>query len=251
MFHLRVVAALIMTVTCVGPAIAQEEDFESIVKEAFAASRAGKYDDAIRLATKAIAIEPDNDRLYQFRGELNFKGGHFKDSVKDFDKYLAANPKEVPHHWQRGLSHYYAGMYKEGVAQFEVHRTVNPEDVENSVWHYLCNAKIVGADKAREALIPIKADTRRWAPAVYEMYRGKMSPEEVLKASSAGKQEDGELKNNLFYAHLYIGLYFESLGKTDEAKQHITTAHEKYPSRHYMGDVARVHADLFKKNAPE
>ncbi|MEX2216320.1 MAG: tetratricopeptide repeat protein [Phycisphaeraceae bacterium] len=245
MFHLRCIIVLASLAAFAGPALA--EDYESIVRDALAAARDRKFDEAIKLATKAIELKPDNDRLYQFRGELNFKASRFKESVADFDKYLAANPKEEPQHWQRGLSHYYAAMYKEGVKQFEIHRTVNPEDVENSVWHYLCNAKIVGPEKARDVLIPIKDDGRKWAPAVYEMYRGKMKPEEVLHAAEVGKQGEGELKNNRFYAHLYIGLYYESLGKMEEAKKHIDLAAEKYLSSHYMGDVALVHAKLLKK----
>ena len=56
-----------------------------------------------------------------------------------------------------------------------------------------------------------------------------------------------ELNNRLFYTHLYIGLFYDARGKTKLAKKHITTAWEKYPSTHYMGDVARVHRDLFKQ----
>lgn len=205
-----------------------------------------QYDKAAADYSKVIELEPDAAGAYQRRGECHFKAGKIKESIADFDKYLTFVPQREPDHWQRGLSYYYAGEFDKGVKQFELHKKVNPEDVENAVWHYLCKARIDGVDKAREALIEIKSDRRTWAMPVYEMYRGKMTPDDVLKKSTADIKDEDLLKNNLFYAHLYIGLFYEADGKADLAKKHIELAHEKYPSDHYMGDVARVHLALLK-----
>jgi lipoprotein NlpI len=206
-----------------------------------------QYDKLIADFTAAIKLQPKSSRLYQGRGVAYFKAGRFKESVADFDKYLKSHPGEAPYHWQRGISHYYAGMYKEGVAQFELHRKVNPEDVENAIWHYLCKAKIEGVDKARSALIPIAKDSRSWAAKAFLLYHEKITPQQYLKEMTDKGGNKPELANRLFYTHLYIGLFHEARGKASLAKKHITAAWEKYPSSHYMGDVARVHADLFKK----
>jgi lipoprotein NlpI len=48
----------------------------------------------------------------------------------------------------------------------------------------------------------------------------------------------------LFYAHLYLGLYFEALGDAEKARKHITRAAGQYQTGDYMGDVARVHQQL-------
>lgn len=208
-----------------------------------------RFDEAIKDVTAAIKIKP-RQSLYQNRGVLNFKAGHFKASVKDFDKYLENRPDEAPHHWQRGISHYYAGMFKEGVAQFEIHKKVNPEDVENAIWHYLCKAKVDGLKKARAALIPIKADRRPWADSAYRLFQGNLSPDDMLTAMTKDANAAGDPGTRnyiLFYTHLYIGLFHEAEGHADLAKKHILLAANKYPSTHYMGDVARVHAKLFKK----
>lgn len=214
---------------------------------------AGEYDKAVDDLTKAVTLKPDAPGLYQRRGVAHFKAGKFKASVADFDAYLKANPADEPHHWQRGISHYYAGMYKEGVAQFELHRTVNPEDVENAIWHYLCKAKVGGVEAARKALIPIKDDGRSWAGKAFDMFRGELTPAQYLREMEALGGREAEKSNRLFYTHLYIGLFHEAAGDADKAKQHITIAAEKYPSKHYMGDVARVHAAVFnkKQDAPE
>jgi len=55
---------------------------------------------------------------------------------------------------------------------------------------------------------------------------------------------DEDRQINRFYAHLYVGLFHEAAGRADESLRHIQTAVKKYPSQHYMGDVARVHLQL-------
>ena len=61
--------------------------------------------------------------------------------------------------------------------------------------------------------------------------------EDVLKA--AGDRPSGQ-----FYAHLYIGLYSEALGRKDLELKHIKeAASDRYASvGGYMHMVARVHA---------
>jgi hypothetical protein len=50
----------------------------------------------------------------------------------------------------------------------------------------------------------------------------------------------------LFYAHLYLGIYYEVAGDKTKALEHLTLA-EKGRISHYMGDVAHVHAELLRK----
>jgi lipoprotein NlpI len=209
-----------------------------------------QYAKAVADYTKVIELEPDAASVYQRRGIAHFKAGKIKESISDFDRFLKDNPNDEPHHWMRGISYYYSGEFDKGVKQFEVHKTVNPEDVENAVWHYLCKSRIDGVEKARAGLIEIKSDGRDWAMSVYEMFRGKMTPDEVLAKAAAAKGNEARLKDNLFYANLYVGLFYEAEGKADLAKKHIDIAAEKYLSEHYMGDVARIHAAILKKKAP-
>ena len=49
--------------------------------------------------------------------------------------------------------------------------------------------------------------------------------------------------------HLYLGLYYEATGDGRLALEHLTKAADDHPFPHYMGDVARVHRDLLRKQA--
>jgi len=256
----------------------QTVNVEELLTQAKAAYANGKRDEAMALATQAIQADPKNASSYllrvrlheanrqfakvvgdcdailklqpdladawQRRGEAHFKLGHITESIADFDKFLELVPSQKPHHWQRGIALYYAGRFADGREQFELHQTVNPADVENAVWHFLCVARAAGVEKARAALIPIKGDSRVPMTEVHGLFAGKAKPEDVLKAAGGEGSPTSRLNRQLFYAHLYLGLYFEAAGDKTKAVEHITKAAGQYWTDDYMGDVARVHLQL-------
>jgi lipoprotein NlpI len=203
---------------------------------------------AVEDFTQALTLEPRGAELYQFRGFEQFKLGRFQESCADFDKFLQFVPQRAPYHWQRGISCYYAGRYDEGRKQFELHRTVNADDVENSAWHFFCVARSAGLAQARASLLPTTGDSRVPMMQIHAMLAGKAKPDDVLEAaakSSSTSQRDQQL----FYANLYVGLYYEVSGNAKLARKHIDLAAQEYRSNDYMGEVARVHSELFKKSA--
>ena len=183
-------------------------------------------------------------RVLQSRGEEQFRQGRITESIADFERQLKLQPDQAPGHWQLGISYYDAGEYQKGAKQFELHKTVNPQDVENAAWHFLCEARSPGGsiEAARKALIDVSRDSRVPMAQIQQLFAGKTTPEEVLQA---GYDADGAAK---FYSDLYVGLYYEALGKADESLRLLTLAADNPASKNsYMGDVARVHVALRKK----
>lgn len=198
--------------------------------------------------TAAAVEEPDPGHdataLYQ-RGEKHFFEGRLKEAVADWDREIALQPARGPHHWQRGLALYYLKAYDEGAAQFTSHQKVNGNDVENAAWHFICTVRGTGGSvvKARKQLIPIEGDMRIPMKEIHRLYAGIAQPEEVLAA--AGKGDDPEDRSNqLCYAHLYLGLYFEALGEDKKSMEHLKKAAVDFKMDHYMGKVARLHFKL-------
>jgi len=181
----------------------------------------------------------------QRRGIEHFFAGRIKEALADWDRVIALAPEQGPYHWQRGIALYYAGKYELGVAQFESHQAVNRNDVENAAWHFLCvvRSKDGSVELARKQLIPIKGDTRVPMKEVHQLFAGTGTPEAVLATARAGA-EGAALRNQLCYAHLYLGLYFEALGQDDKAALHMKKAAVDYKMDHYMGMVARLHHKL-------
>jgi lipoprotein NlpI len=248
---------------------------DDLLRQTAEAMNAGRTNEAIALATRAIKAESTNahawflrallhartgdhtnavadfDRaahldpkpmVFQHRGVEHFRLGNFDKSVADFDKFIELAPQRAAHHWQRGISCYYAGKFDEGRKQFELHKSVNPNDVENAVWHFLCVAKTAGVEKARSSLMPIQGDTRVPMKEIHALFGGKGTAEQVLAAAKAATDEDG-----MFYAQLYLGLYYDALGDKPKTREHILKAARDFKADHYMGDVARVHARVLEK----
>ena len=176
------------------------------------------------------------------RAVADFRNGRVAESAAGFDNLAKLAPSLAPELWQRGIALYYSGRFKDCRAQFESHRTVNPNDVENAAWHFLCVARAESPEKARSAILPVGPDARVPMRQVYEMFRGKMTPEDVLAAG--GNQLSGQ-----FYARLYLGLYFEAMGNDRLALEHITAAAaDRFaPAGGYMHMVAKVHLALLQR----
>ena len=258
------------------PSKAQTGD--GLLAQAEAAMRAGQKTRALELATEAIQTKSTNPKAYLFRGILlaqseqreaaisdyshatridpklsqaynlrgqeYFKLARIKESVQDFDQAIKLRPGLEPYHWQRGISLYYAQHYVKGRKQFELHQLVNPNDVENAIWHFLCVAKLEGVVPARQLMIPIENDRRVPMMEIDALFRGKGTAAKVMQAARAGNPTGSELNWGLFYANLYLGLYYEALGNRTKALEHIQHAAQDSKPGNYMAQVARVHLHL-------
>ena len=194
------------------------------------------------LSLLVTALPAQDPQALFDRAVADFRDGRLEQSADGFDRVAELLPDLAPQLWQRGIALYYVGRYEDCRAQFESHRTVNPNDVENAAWHFLCVARADSPATARAALLPVGPDARAPMREIYDMFRGASTPEAVLEAAGAEPRA-------MFYAHLYLGLYFEALGRDDRALQHITAAAAERYGRAggYMHGVARVHLEVLQE----
>jgi lipoprotein NlpI len=192
-------------------------------------------------AAAAAQTMPQNARTLLDRAVASFAAGRVAQSAAEFDELARLAPDQAPYLWQRGIAQYYAGHFQDCRVQFESHRTVNADDVENAAWHFLCVARADSVAAARAALLPVGPDPRVPMREIYQMFRGDLSPDQVMAA--AGTRPEG-----LFYAHLYVALYAEASGDRARTLEHLKLAAD---SRYatvggYMHMVARVHLALLE-----
>ena len=196
----------------------------------------------VSLAALLVAQRPPNAREILDRAIDDFLAGRITESVTGFDQVVKLAPEAAPQLWQRGIALYYAGRYRDCRAQFESHRTVNPNDVENPAWHFLCVARAESPEKARAALLPVGPDQRSPMREIYQMFKGTITPDAVLKAAG------GELSSQ-FFAELYVGLYYDALNDAARAREHLTAAASPRfaDAGGYMYRVATLHPRLRSK----
>jgi tetratricopeptide (TPR) repeat protein len=193
------------------------------------------------LAVTLSAQRTSNAREALDRAIEDFLAGRITESVAGFDQVVKLAPDAAPQLWQRGIALYYAGRYRDCRAQFESHRTVNPNDVENPAWHFMCVARAESPDKARAALLPVGPDQRSPMREIYEMFKGTMQPDAVLKAARSDASSQ-------FFAELYVGLYYDALNDDRRAREHLTIAASPRfaDAGGYMYRVATLHPRIRK-----
>lgn len=199
----------------------------------------------IAIVATAVALSSqrpiDDPRDLLDRAIDDFLSGRVKESVVGFDRVATLVPEVAPQLWQRGIALYYVGRYDDCRKQFESHRTVNPNDVENPAWHFLCVAHAESPQRARAALLPVGPDQRSPMREIYEMFKGTISPDAVLKAG-------GQSLSGRFFAELYVGLYYEATGNRSAGLTHLkaAAADEFARAGGYMHRVATLHPLLAK-----
>jgi lipoprotein NlpI len=261
-----------------------QENQKDPTDEAVTALRSHRHDEAIKLATKAIEQDPKNLTAYwvrafghlqldqpkeaaadldravelnpdgadflELRGTAKFMLGRFGDAIVDFDREIKLRPEREPWHWKRGLAYYYAGEYEKGRRQFERYHERADNDVENGVWRLLCMAKMkeFGLAGARKEMLKVRPDSRVGMMEAYAMFAGEKTPDDVLAAFEAGKPTDEELTARRFYGHLYVGLYYDLIGRPEDARKHLKSA-VKHHITHFMHDIARLHLEILEQAA--
>jgi lipoprotein NlpI len=182
--------------------------------------------------------------LYHRRGDARLFAAQFEQSVADFNEEIRLIPARSAGHWQRGIACYYARQFDEGARQFEQYQKVDGNDVENAVWWFLCRAQSGDLADARRQILPIGRDGRVPLMTVYDLFLERAQPADVLAAVEVGAPDPQERKRRSFYAHLYLGLWHEALGRPKESLDHMRRAADEYNVGGYMWQVARLHCEL-------
>lgn len=226
---------------------AEPEQASSYVRSAQQNAEVREHARAITDCDHAIALDANAAEAYYVRARCHLATGKVGQSVRDFESFMVRRPEARSRLWEHGIALYYAGRFREGAEQFALYQEAYPDDVENAVWRYLCMARFVGAEQARRDILPIQNDRRVPMMDIYALFRGQVEPDDVMRAARAGNPAPERLNEQLFYAHLYVGLYFEANRDRTRAAQHLRTAAGKHKIGHYMWDVANLHAQLLPK----
>ena len=208
-----------------------------------------QHQQAVADFSQVIELDPNAEDALQRRGEEYFKLAEFDKSVADFERVIELQPQRKPYHWQLGISYYYAKRFQKGTDLFELHRNVNSNDVENSVWHFLCAAQVRGIEEAQKGLIPVTRDPRLPMMAIWSLFSGDGTEEEVWGKANQSQPSERAESRSVFYAYLYLGLYWDALGDTGKSIEFLKKAAKDYRDHGYMGQVARIHYRQLKQQS--
>ena len=225
--------SLALVLACSGP-VAQNDSSQRARTKVETEADAGREEDsqASRRRQLEQALDRLNgvltespSRLHHERAEILFRLGRFTEAVRDYDTAARfGRPHNEDSCWERGLAQYYAGDFRGGREQFSRYHRVGPTDIENGLWRFLCIAEEEGIAKARETTIEYPRKVRKPFPALLALYLDKGSVDAVLDEARRGTSSVEELTTNLFYAHYYLGKYYEIVDQKDRALTHVQEA---------------------------
>lgn len=207
---------------------------------------------ALTEAEATATEKPNSIQAYSRRGDAYFFLGDFEKAVADYDKMIELDPSISAEHWRRGIALFYAKRYEQAADQFERYHSFDQVDRENGIWRYLSQYRASGREVARKGLQKYKKDDREPFPAVYQLFGGTKTPEQILEEIAAAdlSKEDREMR--LFYANLYIGLNHAVEGNEKEAQRFLAQATQnRWGPRGgygptYMWHVGRLHESLLR-----
>jgi lipoprotein NlpI len=224
------------------PAATQQAQVVRLLTDASQALEQEEFSRAGELAQQAAAALPDNAAVQQNAAEILYLSGKAAESVPLFDRVVELAPEAAAHNWQRGIALCTVGDFERGAEQFKRHHDVNPDDVENSAWYFLCIAKTQTVEAARQTVIPSRGDGREPMMTILKMLKQEVEPQAVLDAPLDKRIPEAARPMAQFYADLYVGLYYDSLGDAEQAKKYLKRSGE-YGRTGYMVRTARVYLD--------
>ncbi len=237
---------LLLTVAFATAALAEPPISEEARRDIIAA-----FEQRKQAADTVLEKSPDDLQALTRRGDARLFLGDAKGAVADFEREIAIDPSHDAPHWRLGIAYYFAGEFQKSAKQFEKYQTYESGDRENGIWQFLAHAKVEGVEKARQHMIVYTRFDREPFPALYEMFAGKKTGDEVL--AEMEKKELAKDPMVIFFAHYYIGVNEDLLGHTDAARTHLEQAIKAAMQAGadggpgYMGQVARLHYEGLKK----
>ena len=201
----------------------------------------------------ALVKAPDSVRLYSRRGDCHLFLAHYPEAVADFEKMIALDPAQDAPHWRLGIAYYFARDFAKSARQFEKYHAYDGGDRENGIWKFLAQARGENLEKARAEMLVYTRFDREPFPALYEMFAGKRTTDDVFREiERKGLSRDERV---MFFANYYTGLNEAILGHRERAVELTRKAAasawgqiaEGGPA--YMWQVARLHAARLETRA--
>lgn len=90
----------------------------------------GNPQKAVEAFTKAIKLNPNNEKFYVFRGNTYGEAGNNQHAVKDITKALKLNPKYVRAYLSRGNAYARSGNYQQAVKDYSMAVKLSPKHEE-------------------------------------------------------------------------------------------------------------------------
>ena len=180
-----------------------------------------KFREQEKVADRFIKENPNLVRGWSSRGDMRLFLGNFEGAKLDYEKMIELNPELEVSHWRLGIAYFYLEEYDKAARQFQIYHNYDAVDRENGIWRFMSQFKSNGLNAAREGLLKYEKDDRPPYPLLYEMFAGRLSPDEVFSNIETANYSKDYRERVLFHATLYAGIYLELVEKNQETAKNM------------------------------
>ncbi len=172
--------------------------------------------EAIKLARKAMELDPDNEWYMMFLAQLDQLNGDYKEAISLFQKIIAKEPGDIDNYYQ--LASLYIGLnrYKDAVQVYDL--IENQIGISEAVSLqkeklYLLLNDVPHAQKELEKLVDAYPEDPRYISMLAEFYISNKEPEKAFEMYNRIEKVDPDNP----YIHLSLADFYRKSGDKEKA----------------------------------
>ncbi|MEI9894359.1 MAG: hypothetical protein WDN28_10865 [Chthoniobacter sp.] len=209
-----------------------------------------KFGDQLKDIHSKLEKSPNSPILLSQHGDLFLFLGAYSGAVSDFEKMIALDPTQDAPFWRLGIAYYFAGEFEKAKRQFEKYHAYDATIARTASGNSSPRKRSMAWKGRAAEMLTYKEFDREPFPALYEMFAGKRTPDDVLADMEArGLTKDPVVAFDGYY---YTGLGEARLGHRLRAIELLRKAVDIMPGPDtvYMWNVARLHWERLLKEKP-
>ncbi len=213
-------AIRLLTEALAVPDLSVDQRAELTLHRAFAYDENGEYNHAIVDYDSVLEMKPGASQVYFRRGIARREKGEYEQALGDFEaaaKSAAPGVADWPFlYGDRGVVRFALGRYGEAAKDFGRVVTAEPSDAYGILWLHISRSRAGAPEPAKFTEEAAKIQGDDWPNAVLELYRGKMTPQQLQTVATEGDEEERQFKG--CEADFFIAEQDLIQGKVEAAK---------------------------------
>lgn len=203
---------------------------------------------------RPAAINQATMNVWSRRADALFFLERFPEAVTEYEQMISIDPTLKQSHWRLGIAYFFNNQPDKAVQIFEGYHSFDDVDRENGIWRFLSQFKATNSKTAGRELLKYEKDDRQPFPAVYKLFDGSMTSQQVIDSIPANLSKT-ETEQRSFYIRLYCGMLSVVKNQNADAIGHLEKAVQcKWPQTagygpNYMWQVARIQLNQLKADA--
>ena len=207
-----------------------------------------KYHEVISLCDKALKINSELSKAYDFRGNAKYELGQYDEAIHDFSQVIKREPNNAVHYYDRSWA--YCNIYKYEDAIIDISKALHFEP-KNSLFYYDKSRFEYWSERYKEAIVDISKGIELKPTENKYIFRGDCYFElEMYDKALSDYNSALEFNSESHRAYYHRGLLYKELDKLCAAEKDFKKVIELNPEDdRALIQLGFVRTELGKKDS--